>query len=82
MSGRGRQGMDDLNLSLAGSGIHSAASSSRSRPGSAKQQLKRPNSVTDVSREVFLMRLIVRKPFFGGYEQFRHNTGCTATQAR
>ncbi|KAL4239667.1 hypothetical protein ACF0H5_000473 [Mactra antiquata] len=48
MSSRSRQATDDLNLSLTGAGIHSAASSSRSRPGSAKH-LKRPNSVTDVS---------------------------------
>ena len=58
MSARGRQALDDLNLSLAGSGIHSAASSSRSRPGSAKQ-LKRPNSVTDVSKEVFRLRKVI-----------------------
>ncbi|XP_060605968.1 centrosomal protein of 131 kDa-like [Ruditapes philippinarum] len=50
MSSRGRQPADDFNLSLTGSGIHSAASTSRSRPGSAKQ-LKRPNSMTDVSKE-------------------------------
>ncbi|XP_053392932.1 centrosomal protein of 131 kDa-like [Mercenaria mercenaria] len=50
MSSRGRQPADDLNLSLAGSGIHSATSTNRSRPGSAKQ-LKRPNSMTDVSKE-------------------------------
>jgi len=51
MAARGKHTMDDLNLSLTGSGIQSAASTSRSRPGSAKQ-LKRPNSVSDLPREV------------------------------
>ena len=73
--------MDDLNLSLAGSGIHSAASSSRSRPGSAKQQLKRPNSVTDLSREVQLNEPCREKPVFGGSYQVRHKPVCTATHA-
>ena len=54
MSARGRAGLDDLNLSLTGSGINSAASTSRSRPGSAKQ-LKRPNSMTDIAKEVILL---------------------------
>ncbi|WAQ95629.1 CP131-like protein [Mya arenaria] len=47
MASRDRTTMDDFNLSLTGSGIQSAASTHRSRPGSAKN--KRPSSVTDMS---------------------------------
>jgi len=54
MASRGKQSADDLNLSLTGAGIHSAASTQRSRPGSAKTP-KRPSSVSDMptGREVF-----------------------------
>lgn len=49
MSSHGKQLVSDLNLSLEGSGIQSAASTNRVRPNSAKQ-LKRPNSMTDISK--------------------------------
>ena len=51
MAAKGRQGADDMNLSLTGSGIASATSTSRSRPGSARHQ-KRPNSVSEPTKEV------------------------------
>lgn len=64
---------DDLNLSLTGSGIQSAASTSRNRPGSAKQ-LRRPNSLTDVSKEG-KTQSSKKKSSQGDHGDFSHRSG-------